>query len=54
MEAPGLMLQMDGGSTHHWFGNNKSCLIAMIDDANSDIHAEFFPSKNTARNGYST
>lgn len=37
MEAPGLMLQMDG-STHRWFGNNKSCLIAMIDNANSDIY----------------
>lgn len=47
MEAPGLMLQMDG-STHRWFGNNKSCLIAMIGDANSDIHAEFFPSEITA------
>lgn len=47
MEAPGLMLQMDG-STHRWFGNKKSCLIAMIDDANSDIHAEFFPSETTA------
>lgn len=47
MEAPGLMLQMDG-STHRWFGNNKSCLIAMINDANSDIHAEFFPSETTA------
>lgn len=47
MEAPGLMLQLDG-STHRWFGNNKSCLIAMIDDANSDIHAEFFPSETTA------
>ena len=46
MEAPGLLLQMDG-STHRWFGNNKSCLIAMIDDANSDIHAEFFKSETT-------
>ena len=46
MEAPGLMLQMDG-STHRWFGDKKSCLIAMIDDANSDIHAEFFPSETT-------
>lgn len=46
MEAPGLMLQMDG-STHRWFGDRKSCLIAMIDDANSDIHAEFFPSETT-------
>jgi len=41
-----LMLQMDG-STHRWFGHKKSCLIAMIDDANSDIHAEFFPSETT-------
>lgn len=41
------MLQMDG-STHRWFSNNKSCLITMIDDANSDIHAEFFPSETTA------
>ena len=46
MDAPGLMLQMDG-STHRWFGDKKSCLIAMIDDANSDIHAEFFPSETT-------
>ena len=46
MEAPGLMLQMDG-STHRWFGDKKSCLITMIDDANSDIHAEFFPSETT-------
>lgn len=47
MESPGLMLQMDG-STHRWFGNKKSCLIAIIDDANSDINAEFFPSETTA------
>ena len=46
MESPGLMLQMDG-STHRWFGNKKSCLIAVIDDANSDLHAEFFPSETT-------
>jgi transposase len=46
MEAPGLMLQMNG-STHRWLGDRKSCLIAMIDDANSDIHAEFFPSETT-------
>jgi len=47
MGAPGLLLQMDG-STHRWFGNKKSCLIAIIDDANSDIHAEFFDSETTA------
>lgn len=47
MTAPGLMLQMDG-SPHRWFGNKKSCLIAIIDDANSDLNAEFFPSETTA------
>ena len=46
MGSPGLLLQMDG-STHRWFGNKKSCLIAIIDDANSDIHAEFFSSETT-------
>ncbi|PKG76561.1 ISNCY family transposase [Shewanella sp. GutCb] len=46
MESSGLMLQMDG-SPHQWFGHNKSCLIAIIDDATSDIHAEFFPSETT-------
>lgn len=47
MESPGLMLQMDG-STHRWFGDKKSCLIAMIDDANSQLFAEFFPAETTA------
>ena len=47
MDAPGLLLQMDG-STHRWFGNEKSCLIALIDDADSNIHAEFFQSETTA------
>ena len=46
MEAPGLLLQMDG-STHRWFGNKKSCLIAIIDDATSEIHAQFFASETT-------
>lgn len=46
MESPGLMLQMDG-SPHRWFGDEKSCLIAIIDDATSDIHAQFFPSETT-------
>ncbi len=46
MESPGLLIQMDG-SPHLWFGDKKSCLIAMIDDANSEIHAEFFPSETT-------
>ncbi len=35
MGLPGLMLQMDG-SPHRWFGDEKSCLIAIIDDATSD------------------
>ncbi len=46
MAAPGLLLQMDG-STHRWFGDNKSCLIAIIDDATSELHAEFFNSETT-------
>ena len=46
MESPGLLLQMDG-STHRWFGTNKSCLIAIIDDATSEVHAEFFESETT-------
>ena len=46
MESPGLLLQMDG-SPHRWFGSEKSCLIAIIDDATSEIHAEFFKSETT-------
>ena len=46
MESPGLLLQMDG-SPHRWFGDRKSCLIAIIDDATSEIHAEFFESETT-------
>lgn len=46
MEAPGLMMQMDG-SPHRWFGDKRHCLIAMIDDATSEVHAEFFPSETT-------
>jgi len=46
MESPGLMLQMDG-STHRWFGDKKSCLIALIDDATSEVHAEFFNAETT-------
>jgi transposase len=47
IESPGLLLQMDG-SPHRWFGDKKSCLIAIIDDATSEIHAEFFKSETTA------
>ncbi|HIG0328997.1 TPA: ISNCY family transposase [Legionella pneumophila] len=46
MESSGLLLQMDG-SSHQWFGDKKSCLIAIIDDATSEIHAEFFKSETT-------
>lgn len=46
MESPGLLLQMDG-SPHRWFGNSTSCLIAIIDDATSDVFAEFFKSETT-------
>lgn len=46
MESAGLLLQMDG-SPHRWFGNKKSCLIAIIDDATSENHAEFFKSETT-------
>ena len=46
MESPGLLLQMDG-SPHRWFGNSKSCLIAIIDDANSELYAEFFSAETT-------
>lgn len=46
MESAGLLLQMDG-SPHRWFGDKKSCLIAIIDDATSEIHAEFFKSETT-------
>ena len=46
MDSPGLMLQMDG-STHRWFGDKKSCLIALIDDATSEVHAEFFDAETT-------
>ena len=47
MTSPGLLLQLDG-SHHQWFGNKKSCLMAIIDDSNSELHAEFFESETTA------
>jgi transposase/DNA-binding transcriptional ArsR family regulator len=46
MGSPGLLLQMDG-SPHRWFGDKKSCLIAIIDDATSEVHAEFLNSETT-------
>jgi transposase len=47
MPNSGLMLQMDG-SPHRWNGKDVWCLIAAIDDANSEIpYAEFFLSEDT-------
>lgn len=46
MESAGLLIQMDG-NPHRWFGDRKSCLIALIDDATSEVHAEFFESETT-------
>lgn len=47
MASEGLLLQMDG-SPHKWFGNKESCLIAILDDANSEIiYGEFFPAEDT-------
>lgn len=46
MDSAGLMLQMDG-SPHNWFGKEKSCLIAIIDDATSEVYAEFFEAETT-------
>lgn len=46
MTSAGLLLQMDG-SLHRWFGDEKTCLIAIIDDATSELYAQFFPSETT-------
>jgi transposase len=47
MANEGLLLQMDG-SHHRWNGEDEWCLIAMIDDATSDIPcAEFFSGETT-------
>ena len=47
MQQTGIMLQMDG-SPHCWFGGKPSCLIAAIDDADSDVpFGEFFPAEDT-------
>jgi transposase len=42
----GFMLQLDG-SPHRWFGSEESCLIAVIDDATSEVlRGEFFPTES--------
>lgn len=47
MANEGLLLQMDG-SHHAWNGKDKWCLIALIDDATSEISAaKFFESETT-------
>ncbi len=47
MAQKGLMLQLDG-SPHKWFGREKTCLVAIIDDADSDLlHAEFSKTETT-------
>ena len=47
MSCEGLLMQMDG-SHHAWNGTDKWCLIAMIDDATSEIPAaKFFPTETT-------
>jgi len=43
----GVLIQMDG-SYHQWFGPEKSCLVAAVDDATSEIlFAKFYRSENT-------
>jgi hypothetical protein len=47
MACEGLLLQMDG-SHHRWNGKDEWCLIAMIDDATSEIpSARFFEGETT-------
>jgi biotin operon repressor len=47
MACEGLLLQMDG-SHHRWNGDDEWCLIAMIDDATSEIPAaRFFEGETT-------
>lgn len=47
MACEGLLLQMDG-SHHRWNGKDEWCLIAMIDDATSEIPAaKFFEGETT-------
>lgn len=47
MAQQGIMLQLDD-SPHRWFGRRKTCLVAIIDDATSDIlYGEFSPTETT-------
>jgi transposase len=48
MSQAGLLTLMDG-SYHRWFGDEDSCLIAIMDDATSDIlYAEFCDHETSA------
>lgn len=49
MKRKGLLLQMDG-SYERWFGNTKSCLITLIDDADNEIIMSKFCSWETTEN----
>lgn len=46
MGQAGLLVQMDG-SYHRWFSETPACLMALIDDASNEVHAEFFPYETT-------
>ncbi len=46
MESEGLLIQMDG-SSHNWFGEERSCLIVAIDDATNELSGEFFKSETS-------
>lgn len=47
MGQRGILVQMDG-STHNWYGDEKACLIAAVDDATSEIlWAKFYKSEST-------
>jgi transposase len=41
MTQEGLFEQMDG-SHHYWFGGRFLCLLAIIDDATSEVYARFY------------
>lgn len=44
--SQGAVLQMDG-SPHLWYGNEKCCLVQLIDDATSIVPAAFFSDTET-------
>lgn len=44
--SQGAILQMDG-SPHEWYGDEKCCLVAMIDDATSIVPAAAFSDTET-------